>query len=125
MGAFEDLHRDRISGSLAFADREAATGVDDTYQYVVGSTAFHFVVQDGSVDLRYGRAAHPAVTVTTDDDTWADLASGKTTAVTATAAGALTVDGEPRAVRRLRRIFSRSRLFAQADGIVRSARRQR
>lgn len=107
-----------------FADRDAAAGVDETYQYVVGNTAFHFVVDDGSVDLRYGSARNPVVTVTTDDDTWADLASGKTTASTAAAVGRLTVDGDPQAVRRLARIFSRSRLFAQAEGIVKTARRR-
>lgn len=109
----------------AFADREAAQGVSETYQYVVGDTAFHFVVDDGSIELRYGRAPDPAATVTTDEDTWADMASGNTTGSAAAAAGALTITGDPEATSRLARIFSRRRVHAQAERIARSARQPR
>src|ERR687895_1787656 len=57
------------------ADREAAHGVNETYQYLVGDSAFHFTVNDGSVELQDGRTQDPAVTVSTDDETWADIAS--------------------------------------------------
>src|SRR3954462_7032682 len=77
------------------ADREAAMGVNETYQYLVGDSAFHFTVNDGSVELRDGRAQDPAVTLTTDEETWADMAAGKITASSAAAAGALTVAGDP------------------------------
>ncbi len=108
-----------------FADREAARGVNETYQYVVGGTAFHFLVDDGTIQLRYGRAEDPAVTLTTDDETWANLASGDTTASSAAAVGALTIAGDRKAVSRLARIFSRSRVLAQAEGIVRAPRQRR
>jgi DNA-binding HxlR family transcriptional regulator/putative sterol carrier protein len=98
-----------------FADREAATGVTETYQYVVGPTAFHFAVDDGSIELRYGKADNPAVTVTTDDETWADLASGKTSGSAAVAAGALTIKGEAQAIARLGRILGRGRVLAHAE----------
>ena len=104
-----------------FADREAAKGVSETYQYVVGGTAFHFVVDDGSIQLCYGRAHDPAVTLVTDEETWADMASGKTTGSSAAAAGALTLGGDHEALSRLASIFSRSRLFAQAEEIVKDA----
>jgi putative sterol carrier protein len=107
-----------------FADREAANGVDETYQYLIGPTAFHFVVDAGSIQLYYGRAHNPAVTLTTDEKTWADMASGKTTASSAAAEGALTLAGDPRAVTRLAKIFSRSRVLAQAEGIINAARQQ-
>ncbi len=107
---------------VTFADREAAAGVDETYEYVVGDTAFHFAVADGTVELRPGRAERPAVTITTDDDTWADVASGETTATAAAAAGRLTLVGDRAAVRRLARIFSRSTVLAQADGLIKAAR---
>ena len=90
-----------------FADREAASGVSETYQCVVGGTAFHFTVEDGSIGLHRGLAPNPAVTLTTDEDTWADLASGQTTASAAAAAGALTLAGDRQAVSRLAKIFSR------------------
>lgn len=94
------------------ADRDAAAGVHETYEYVVGDHAFHFIVDDGSIELRDGRAKDPAVVVTTDERTWADVASGKTRASSAIAAGALTVTGDRRAWNRLRKIFSRRHMLA-------------
>src|SRR5438128_3473845 len=38
------------------AEREAAKGVSETYQYRVDRSAFHFTVDDGSIRLRDGRA---------------------------------------------------------------------
>src|SRR5262249_43921534 len=64
----------------AFADRTAARGVTETYEYRVGGLVFHFIVDDGSIELHPGRAHNPAATLTTDEETWADIASGKTTA---------------------------------------------
>src|SRR5918997_1981168 len=64
-------------GMAGLADREAATGVSETYQFLIGDSAFHFTVDDGSIELRDGRTQDPAVIVTTDDKTWADIASGK------------------------------------------------
>jgi putative sterol carrier protein len=96
------------------ADREAAKGVTETYQYLVGDSAFHFTIDDGSVELHDGRAASPAVTWTTDDETWADIASGKLPASDAAASGALAIAGDPQAAKRLRKIFSRRRMAAAA-----------
>jgi DNA-binding HxlR family transcriptional regulator/putative sterol carrier protein len=108
-----------------FADREAARGVRETYQYLVGRSAFHFTVDDGSIELRDGEAADPAVALTTDDGTWADIASGRTTASAAAASGALTVTGDPQAAKRLGRILSRDRVFTQAEATVEGARQGR
>jgi DNA-binding HxlR family transcriptional regulator/putative sterol carrier protein len=102
-------------GMLALADREAAKGVRETYQYLVGDTAFHFAVDDGSVQLRDGRAPDPAATLTTDEETWADVVSGRVTVSSARAAGALTVAGDPQAAERLGAILSRSTILAQAQ----------
>ena len=97
------------------ADREAARGVRETYQYLVGDSAFHFTVDDGSIRLHDGRAQDPAVVLTTDEETWRDFVSGRIRWSSATATGALSVAGDPRAVKRLRKIFSRSRMLAQAE----------
>lgn len=105
---------------VTFADLEAARGVEESYQYVVGGTPFYFTVSDGSVQLTYGRAETPAVTLTTDEQTWADMASGRTTASAAAASGSLTLAGDRAAARRLAKIFSRSTLLAQAHDIVNS-----
>jgi DNA-binding HxlR family transcriptional regulator/putative sterol carrier protein len=99
----------------SLADREAARDVSETYQYLVGRSAFYFTIDDGAVRLRDGRAPDPAVTLTTDEETWADIAAGKITAASAAATDALTVAGDPQAAKRLGDIFSRTRLVAQAE----------
>jgi DNA-binding HxlR family transcriptional regulator/putative sterol carrier protein len=100
------------------ADREAARGVNETYEYLIGDTAFHFTVSDGSIELHDGRAGNPAVTLTTDEETWADIASGKLEASSAAAAGALTVAGDAEAAKRLRRIFAREPMLVQAQATI-------
>jgi len=106
------------------ADREAARGVSESYQYVVGDSAFHFTVDDGSIQLHDGRAEDPAVTLTTDADTWADIMAGRTTESSAASTGALTVAGDRQAAKRLGKIFSRNKVFAQAEAVVTAARRR-
>jgi len=101
-----------------FADRAAAKGVSESYQYLIGDSAFHFTVNDGSIELHDGSAQDPAVTLATDEDTWADIASGKITASSAAATGALTVAGDPEAAKRLRRIFARKPMLAQAQATL-------
>jgi DNA-binding HxlR family transcriptional regulator/putative sterol carrier protein len=110
-------------GMASLADRDAARGVSETYQYLVGDSAFHFTIDDGGIEIHDGRVEDPAVTLTTDEETWADIASAKITASSAAAAGALTVDGDPEAAKRLGRIFHRDRLLAQAEAVIDGARR--
>src|SRR2546430_9289295 len=86
------------------ADREAAKGVSETYQYLVGDSAFHFTVDDGSIELHDGRSEDPAVTWTTDEETWADVASGKIRFSSAVATGALTASRDAQSAKRLREI---------------------
>src|SRR5439155_12132906 len=43
------------------ADREAAKGVSETYQYLVGDSALHFTVDDGSTELHDGQDQTPPV----------------------------------------------------------------
>jgi putative sterol carrier protein len=99
---------------VGLADRDAAKGVRETYQYVTGDEAFYFVVDDGSIELQDGRAEDAAVVVTMDEDTWANVASGRITTSSAVAAGTLTVAGDPQALERLRKIFSRRHMLSSA-----------
>lgn len=100
------------------ADREAAKNVRESYQYLVGSSAFHFTVDDASIRLHDGWAQDPAVVLTTDEETWADIASGKISASSAAATGAMSVAGDPQAVRRLGKIFARKQMLAQAEATI-------
>jgi DNA-binding HxlR family transcriptional regulator/putative sterol carrier protein len=96
---------------VGLADCEAARGISETYQYLIGDSAFHFIVDDGSIELRDGRAEDSSVVVTTDEETWADIVTGKITASTATASGALRVEGDRQAAKRLGKIFSRDQML--------------
>jgi DNA-binding HxlR family transcriptional regulator/putative sterol carrier protein len=98
---------------LGLADRGAAAGVREAYQYLVGDTAFYFAVDDGAIELHDGRADEPAVVVTTDEKTWARVVTGSVRAADAMAAGSYRVEGDREAVARMRRIFSRSHMLAQ------------
>ena len=102
-------------GLAALADREAAKGVSETYQYFVGDSAFHFAVDDGSIQLHDGRAEDPAATLTTDEDTGADIMAGRTTESSAASTGALTVAGDRQAAKRLEKILSRNKVLAPAE----------
>ena len=109
-------------GMAVLADRDAAKGVSETYQYLVGGSAFYFTVDDESIEVHDGRTEDPAVTLTTDEQTWADIASGEIAASSAVTAGALTVSGDRRAAKRLGKIFHRDRLFARAEATIDAAR---
>src|SRR5688500_11573671 len=112
-------------GMSILADRDAASDVRETYQFVVGRWAFHFVIDDGTIDLRDGHADEPAVTWTTDEETWSQIASGTLTPSDALDTGALTVEGDVKAAKRLGKIFSRTRLLAGAQGTPLGHRRSR
>jgi DNA-binding HxlR family transcriptional regulator/putative sterol carrier protein len=105
-------------GMAALADREGAKGVSETYQYLVGSSAFHFTVDDGSIRVHDGWAQDPAVVLTTDEETWADIASGKISASSAAATGAMTVAGDPHAAKRMGKIFARNQMLARAEATI-------
>ena len=85
------------------ADREAAKGVSETYQYLVGRLGLPLHGRR-RLDPSFMTAGPriPPSPWTTDEETWADIASGKITASSAAATGALTVAGDPEAAKRLR-----------------------
>jgi hypothetical protein len=57
-----------------------------------------------------------------DEETWADLASGKITGSSAAAAGGLVTTGNPQATARLRKILSRRRVLAEAEATIQGVR---
>lgn len=114
----EFFHPRWIAVAMAgLGDREAAKGVRDVYQYVVGEHAYHLVVDDGRIEVRDGLAEHPSVVVSTDEQTWADIASGAMSASDAAVAGTLTIAGDQQARKRLATIFSPEHVLAHATAI--------
>ncbi|WP_345401670.1 SCP2 sterol-binding domain-containing protein [Haloechinothrix salitolerans] len=100
---------------------EATKGIRETYQYRVGVSAFYFAIDDGSIQFYDGCAEDPAVVVTTDEETWRDIASGKTTTSAAAASGALTISGDRQTTKCLGRIFSRKEVRAAAKAAITAA----
>lgn len=93
-------------GMLSLANRKAAAGVRESYQYLVGDSAFYFTIDDGVIELHDGRVQDAAVVLTTDEQTFAQMASGKLTASAALASGALRLAGDRQASKRLAEILS-------------------
>jgi putative sterol carrier protein len=102
----------------SLANRNAAAGVRETYQYLVGDSAFHFTVDDGSIELHDGHADDPAVVLTTDEETFAEIASGKLTASSALTSGALILAGDRRASKRLGEILGHQQILTQGRALA-------
>lgn len=101
-------------GMASLADREAAKGVNESYQYLIDDSAFYLTVDDGSVEVHDGRVDDPSVVVTSDEQTWTSVVTGKTKTSAAQAAGALTITGDREALQRFRTIFARERMLGYA-----------
>jgi DNA-binding HxlR family transcriptional regulator len=86
---------------------EEAAGVRESYEFRVEDEVFHARVEDGHVDSVHGPAWEPAVTVTSDRDTFRALASGGLSLEEAARTHMISVDGDRRALRRFERIFRR------------------
>jgi DNA-binding HxlR family transcriptional regulator/putative sterol carrier protein len=99
----------------SLADRDAAKGLHETYQFAVDDVAFYFKVDDGSIEVHDGQAVEPTVVLTMDEDTWAELAAGRIKYTDAVATGALRVEGDRQAEARFREIFSRRSMIARAE----------
>jgi DNA-binding HxlR family transcriptional regulator len=82
------------------ADRVAARGVHETYEFRVDRETFHLRVDDGVIEPRSGGAHRPDLVVTMDTDTLLDLFSGALSAPAALSAGRVEVQGAPRVLER-------------------------
>jgi DNA-binding HxlR family transcriptional regulator/putative sterol carrier protein len=111
-------------GMVSLADRDAARGISETYQFLVGDSAFHFTVDDGSIELHDGQARDPAVVLSTDEQTWAKLAAGSIRFSAASETGALSVSGDRQAAKRFRKIFAREHMLAQGKAPAASAKQR-
>jgi DNA-binding HxlR family transcriptional regulator/putative sterol carrier protein len=114
--------RSAAVGMVSLANRQAAARISETYQYLVGDAAFYFTVEDGSIELHDGRAEDPAVVLSTDEKTFADIVSGNITPSSALAGGALTLAGSRPATKRLGEILGHNQILAQARAVAGSGR---
>jgi DNA-binding HxlR family transcriptional regulator len=84
---------------------EEAAGIHAAYEFRVEDEVFHARVDDGRVESLHGPAWQPTFTVTSDQETFSELAAGELLLEEAARSGRITVEGDRRALRRFERIF--------------------
>lgn len=80
------------------ANRDAARGIRQVYEFRIGEASFHLRVEDGRVEPRTGVADAPDVVVSMSADTLAGLFARSLTPEAAVAAGAIGFEGPPKAI---------------------------
>ena len=91
-------------GMAVFADREAAAGVHETYEFDVEGERFHLRVDDGRIEPREGPAEAPALVVRADAAACVRIMRGEAPA-DLVAEGAMTGEGSPEAAMNCLAIF--------------------
>jgi DNA-binding HxlR family transcriptional regulator len=90
------------------ADREAARGVHDVYEFHVDDEVLHVIVEDGEVVTGAGPAPRaPDLVMTSDRDTFVGIGSGELDPASPKVAKRMKVDGDPRAAQRCLAILAR------------------
>ena len=84
----------------ATANRDAARGLRESYQFCIDGTVFHIDVDDGKLEVREGPAHDPAFVSTMELDTFLALGLGATTPAQASAEGKIDFEGDPAAAER-------------------------
>lgn len=96
-----------------FADRDAARGVSENYEFRIDGAVFWVKVADGDVAVRPGHASEEVdLFVESDMETFVGLGLGTISGKEAKASGRHRVIGDPRTARRALRILSPGRVFS-------------
>ena len=96
-------------------DETLVPDVDESYEFQVDNEVFHIAVRDGRALARRGPAEDPALVVVTDASTFIRIGAGILMPFDAVVAGALTIEGDPKAVQRCTRLIGLS-TAPPADG---------
>jgi DNA-binding HxlR family transcriptional regulator len=91
-------------GMAVFADREAAKGVRETYEFDVEGERFHLRVDDGAITPHEGSAEEPDFVVRTDAAACVRIMRGESPA-DLVAEGVMSGEGSPEAAGNLLAIF--------------------
>lgn len=91
-------------GMAVFADREAAKGVRETYEFDVEGERFHLHVDDGAIEPREGPAEAPDLVIRTDAATCVRIMRGESPGDLA-AEGLMSAEGSPEAASNILAIF--------------------
>ena len=77
------------------ADRDAARGLHETYEFRVDTDTFRLEIDDGTVLPLSGPADHPDLVLTLTGETMLDLLSGELGPLDAVTSGRVAVEGPP------------------------------
>lgn len=85
----------------SIADREAARGVNEVYEFRIDDEVFHVVIDDGAVEAVQGAAPMaPAIVVRSDLASFVAIGSGRLDPHDAVARGLGSIEGDPAAIDR-------------------------
>jgi DNA-binding HxlR family transcriptional regulator/putative sterol carrier protein len=97
-----------------FADRDAARGVWETYEFIINGSAFWVKVADGEITIRAGHAPTAAdLLVETDLETFMGIGLGTISPEDAQASGRTRVIGDPVKAERSVDILAPARIFSK------------
>jgi DNA-binding HxlR family transcriptional regulator len=85
---------------------ELAAGLDESYEFRLGSEVFHLAVRGGRASARHGPSSNPDAVLDSDLDSFLAIATGQQTVAIAARAGRARVEGRRAALRRGLRIFA-------------------
>jgi hypothetical protein len=103
-----------VLGMQAAYDRDAARGVEETYEFRVGDEIFHARVHDGEVQARHGAAHEPDLVISAEPDAFEDLVAGRATFAQATKRGSINAEGPRGALNNCSAIFRRPEVATRA-----------
>jgi DNA-binding HxlR family transcriptional regulator len=95
-----------LMGMKTGYDREAAAGVEETYEFRIGDEIFHVRVDDGVVDGLDGPAPHPDLVVHSQPDDFLRAGDSRQALAKALKQGKIRVEGDPVAREHCMAIFS-------------------
>ncbi|HET6501520.1 MAG TPA: winged helix-turn-helix transcriptional regulator [Amycolatopsis sp.] len=84
----------------AMVDQSRVPEVDESYEFRVGDEVFSIEVRDRAVKFLRGGTTEPALTITSDPDTFVRVGARMVTPFEAVAAGDIKIDGAGEAIRR-------------------------
>ena len=97
----------------AMIDQSRLPNVEESYEFRVDDEVFHIAVRGGKALARRGHADEPSLVVTTDASTFIRIGAGILIPFDAVIAGALRIEGDPRAVQRCMRLIGLSPMASE------------